>query len=683
MYRIVNFGAVLFLIWGHALRAASPEDIAFRARLVKGTHAYYMDEPIEIELSYSSQIEKKYYGSFSRGVDPRFDSVTPQVTPSAGFFDMRGLKREEGDIFIGVVGPTDVGSKPVTQRFDLSKWYRFQKPGHYSVTVTSRDVWRVKRKEEGGGHEDLTLESNPVDLDILPADPVRIAGELGTIEQGLSTSRDNDERQLLADRLARIDTPASVQMGVQLYLASTDNTGQSMFYWGLRESSQIDVIIPLLETALSDPVTINLEGLTELLADLQRRQELGVMPDPNDPARQQKYTEEMQARSKVRDKYVAQANERLMASIERRSGRQRVEAIYQVWYEAAELNADLSLNPAWHAKDLLAPGELSRLQSDVLAVANDLSPDQQERFVTIAWPTMRHEQLLPLIRKLATTRDPRPAWPHNNGAFRLWCEGWPEECDAAIVRDVLESNTNVDKEVILLLPEAEHRELDKLLETKLKDPAILHDPLQSQRTAVVILRAGSRNIASAVDSFLDRTRRWCDGEHGGEAWGDLIGYLFRVSPERGAKRLSEALQAKDRYCGGGVLGTLGSVRPSEDLIPIVTKALDSPNLSVAESAALYLGAHGPASTEDALWRRLEALWSVWRDRSSELSNPLTGGFGAGTKGETANLEKGLAAALSQAKNWKLSPEELDRLQSGCLTQQCRDMSDGRHGTMIH
>ena len=212
----------------------------------------------------------------------------------------------------------------------------------------------MKRKEEGGGHEDLTLESNPVDLDILPADPVRIAGELGTIEQGLSTSRDNDERQLLADRLARIDTPASVQMGVQLYLASTDNTGQSMFYWGLRESSQIDVIIPLLETALSDPVTINLEGLTELLADLQRRQELGVMPDPNDPARQQKYTEEMQARSKVRDKYVAQANERLMASIERRSGRQRVEAIYQVWYEAAELNADLSVNPEWHAKELLA-----------------------------------------------------------------------------------------------------------------------------------------------------------------------------------------------------------------------------------------------------------------------------------------------------------------------------------------
>src|SRR5439155_9454630 len=49
MYRIVNFGVVLILICGHALRAASPEDIAFRARLVKGTHVYHMGEPIEIE----------------------------------------------------------------------------------------------------------------------------------------------------------------------------------------------------------------------------------------------------------------------------------------------------------------------------------------------------------------------------------------------------------------------------------------------------------------------------------------------------------------------------------------------------------------------------------------------------------------------------------------------------------
>ena len=599
MRRIVNFGVVLFLISGHALRAASPEDVSFRARLVNSAHAYHMGESIEIEISYSSPIKKKYYGSFSYGGYPQYDSVVPHVTPSDGLVDMRELIR--GEIVAGHVlygGPTDVGSSPVIKRFDLSEWYRFQRSGRYSLTVTSREVWRKKSKEEGGGDEDLTLESSPVDLEILPADPVWVAGELSTIKQGLRTARDHGARQLLADRLARLDTPASVQVAVPLYLSSTENLDEWMFHRGVSESSQIHVIIPLLEAGLSDPAINTPVSLPELLADLQTRKELGVVPanpGDQDPAAQQKWTEEIQVRSNVRAKYLAQANARLVASIDRRSGPQRVAAIYQAWYEATQLNACRALSKPWrcesteNAPQPWVPVELARLQSAVLAVAKDLSPGRQQACVTRAWPTMPHEQLLPLIRRLAADRDTHAAVSFDAGVFSQWCEGWRQECDAAILQDVLKSNANVDEHVILLLPEAEHPEFDAMLEAKLKNPAMLDDSLQSQRTAVVILRAGSRSIAPAVDSFLDRTQRSCNGEEWGETWGDLIGYLFRVEPETGAKRLSEVLQAKDNPCGWKVLGTLNSVRPSEDLIPIVTQALYSPNLIVARSAAVYVG----------------------------------------------------------------------------------------------
>src|SRR3989442_497453 len=99
-----------------------------------------------MEISYSSRIQKKYYG-FLFDTKPHFDSVTPHVTPSDGVLDMRDLQRGEGGegfVGFGIYGsPMDVGSKPITQRFDLSNWYRFQKPGRYSVTVTSREVWWV------------------------------------------------------------------------------------------------------------------------------------------------------------------------------------------------------------------------------------------------------------------------------------------------------------------------------------------------------------------------------------------------------------------------------------------------------------------------------------------------------------------------------------------------------------
>ncbi len=664
MHRILNFGIVLFLIWGHPLRAANPEDIEFRVRPVKDTHVYHMGESIEMEISYSSQIEKKYYGSFS-GPSPELAGVTPHVTPIDGVFDLRELRRDHGvaGSFLGGLGY--VGAQPVTQQLDLCRWYRFQRPGHYSVIVTSTEVSRLKGAEEGGRQEHLTLESNPVDLDILPADPAWVAGELSNIEQELNTARDAGKRGPALRRLALLDTPASVQMLLQLYLANSDGAEDWMFDSGLRDSSQIDIIIPLLETALSDPAAHVPSGLPEMLADLQTRKELGVMPAyPSDPAEQQKWTEESKGRSKVHDKYLARANALLVASIERRSGPQRATAIYQVWYDADQLKAT----------EPLAPEVLSRLQSNVLAVANDLDHAQQVQFVVLAWQTMPHEQLLPMIRKLAEDSVNHPAGYDNHEAFQLWCEGWPEECSAAILQDVLESNAKTDMNVILLTSEAEHPELDKMLETQLRDPATLQDWAQSQRTAAVVLRAGSRNIASAVDSFLDQSgrTRGCAGE----TRGDLLGYLFRVAPEDGGKRLTAELQAKNNSCGSEVLRTLHSVRPSDDLIPIVTKALDSPDFVVAQSAALYLGEHGPASTEDALWRRLEAVWSAWQGRSSELPDEMMS-VGPDIKDQTAMLERALASALSHAANWKLSPAELDRLRSGCLTQRCRDIADGK------
>jgi hypothetical protein len=501
-----------------------------------------------------------------------------------------------------------------------------------------------------------------VDLDILPADPAWLTVELSNIEQALTTTGNAGERVLPLQRLALLDTPASVQRLVQLYLANPVQGEDWIFDSGLRDSSQIDVIIPLLEAALSDPAANPPTSLPELLAYLQTRKELGVVPAyPSDPAKQREWTDQWERRSEVRDKYFARVGALLSASIERRSGPPRATAIYQAWYYAGQQNAT-------------SPEERLRLQSNVLAVAGDLNHAQQVQFVAGAWQTMQHEKLLPLIRTLAMDGGALAAVYDNHEVFQLWCEGWAAECNAAILQDIVESNAQIDKNVILLMSEAEHPELDEMLETMLRDSAMARDSFSAQRTAAVILRSGSRNITSAVDSFLEQVagKRGCDGDTQGE----LLGYLFRVAPEDGGKRLSGELQDKNDSCGIQVLRTLHSVRPSGGLIPIVTNALDSPNLGTAQWAALYVGEHGPASSKDALWRRLEALWSLWRGRSSELAGEMMNVV-PDVRDETLMLEQALASALSHATNWKLSPTELQRLHSGCLTQPCRDIAEGK------
>ena len=134
---------------------------------------------------------------------------------------------------------------------------------------------------------------------------------------------------------------------------------------------------------------------------------------------------------------------------------------------------------------------------------------------------------------------------------------------------------------------------------------------------------------------------------------------------------------QDDKCGGDQLfRILNSARYSNDLVPVALKALDSPNLGAAATAALFLGNRGATQVEDALWQRLGSLWLLWRDRAGELRTTVTP-RDQGIQSRSSRLEQSLASALSHASNWKLTPSEHDRLRDGCLTEQCQAIADSK------
>src|ERR1700730_18018136 len=146
MHRIFIFGIALFLICLHPLGATNPEDIEFRARVVKDTHAYHMGESIELEIVYSSQSEKKY----QRNSTSSLENVNLRLTPPDGVVDLRPLRWEGGWAGSVISGMGYLSSQPVTQQLDLCAWYRFYKPGHYSIIITSKEVSRLKSAGEDG-----------------------------------------------------------------------------------------------------------------------------------------------------------------------------------------------------------------------------------------------------------------------------------------------------------------------------------------------------------------------------------------------------------------------------------------------------------------------------------------------------------------------------------------------------
>jgi len=410
MKRALAFGLYVAIACGQPVRAANPSDIDFALRLTSNASSYHLGEPIGFEISYASGAERKYLTSQTNPI-PESGSVTVRIAPLEGALDPRALRPCWGGIGVSILssGPLYLTSRPNTERADLTNWYRFQKPGHYSFTVTSRMVSRSKGLDEGGGQEILTLESNAVEFDILPPDPGWEAEELQTIVLELDGAKNPGDRAPAHYRLALLGTPDAARTLVGLYLSSSDSDKYS-YAFGLTQSSQLDVIIPLLETALSNP-EVSPSGVVDLLAQLKVRKELGVSAAvSDDAASQQKSQAECNERRKLYDDYLARENALVLSRITRQAGPQQPAAIYEAWRNVENQYAQ----DGQYASSAQAPENLTQLRQAMLNIAEELGPDQQTQFVISEWKILPHEQLLPMIRNLALA--------HRLDADELWCE---------------------------------------------------------------------------------------------------------------------------------------------------------------------------------------------------------------------------------------------------------------------
>ena len=403
------------------------------------------------------------------------------------------------------------------------------------------------------------------------------------------------------------------------------------------------------------------------------RKDLGVLPPrPQDPAGQSEWKDRYAARTKLFQEYVAKANARVFRSIERRTGPERAAAIYQAWFTAERQNASKPVGPEI----------LSRLRSEVLSTALELGPGERVQVLYSMWPSEPHGLLKPIVLSLAESRRKEDSFSLDEG-YKFWCEGWPQECSRAILSDAIHPGTPTSKNVIFLMAESEHPELDEILNARLRDPGMIQDSWESQRAAAIILRAGSRKVRPAVDEFLDKYV--AQPRYGCEIEGYLIGYLFRTAVADATKRFTEETGSGNHPCASQLLRTLDTARYSDELIPLAAMALDSGDLGSAGMAATFLGLRGPATVEPALWQRLETLREKWRERAAELRGADTGIFDGGVgeqsaqreRASTVQLEQALVSALVRDANWKLTSGEQDRLREGCLTEKCRDIADGK------
>jgi hypothetical protein len=387
--------------------AVAPSDVHLTLAVTKSPAVYNLGERIVCELSFSTSTPGKYGIASTSGSGLETFIATPQNGTTDPHVD---LGRQLAFIIAQSILSSfaTLSSVPHVIRTDLNEWLRFNHPGVYRLQARSSRVGLFSEQSIP-----VPLNSNEIEVTVLPADPAWIAGELSEIRKTLESSESGPEQKTTAAlRLRYLNTESSAAEMVRQLPDAADEPYHYALHEGLIESSFRKAAIRVLQQTVRGPATHVSSDAVDLLTTLTLLDEYQNQPIPEELSALQRSAQERRDRySAVSAKYTAE----LKASLPQRSGRALTDAIFALW-KKQEL----------HSQG--APSDsLVTLRQEIVSIAGDLTLNQQAWLLSIYWQGLPNRaSLLSLVKKLALSDQPiELSWVGRDlrkTAVACWCE---------------------------------------------------------------------------------------------------------------------------------------------------------------------------------------------------------------------------------------------------------------------
>jgi len=380
----------------------SPSDLRLTLAVTRSPAIYRLGERIECELSFSTSKPGKYrivHTGQPRGPGAG-ESETFIVTPRDGATDPRvDLNQQLGFPIVGstLSSSDQLSSVPQVVRIDLNEWLRFVSPGVYRLQARSS---RVSLFHEHSPANELVMNSNDIEVTILPAEPAWIAGEVSDTRKILDSPESSPEQKTSAtSRLRYLNTESATVEMVRELPETDDERCHYALYEGLLESSSRKIAIAMLQQTLRGPATRVSWDAVELLTTLTVLDGFQGQPIPQYSSKDPKQVKVLRKAVEERsDRYAAVSAKytaELKASLPQRSGRALTDAVFCLW-------KDQELHSRGVPTD-----SLTAMRREIVSLAGDLTLDQQAWLLSIYWPDLPDRlRLLPLVKKLALSSQP-------------------------------------------------------------------------------------------------------------------------------------------------------------------------------------------------------------------------------------------------------------------------------------
>jgi hypothetical protein len=625
-------------------------DAAVSVAIPDGRKSFKEGEIIPLVLSFTSTANDRYIADV-RGYDRsgrltiETYCVEPAVRdPLADYFSTGA--------FMGGLGSTQhLSQKPFTATAQLNEW-RQPGPGHYRLYVVSHRVWRPPDSGEQTPYQrvSVTLRSNPIEFDVVAADADWSSQQLQQATAAFQADTGGKEVEA-AKKLRFLNTRESTDTLARLFIGLNDQqSGGWDLMFGLYGSSYRTEAIAAMQREINDPT----HPITQEFLQTLGRMQIGADPkwavpvfDPEHRDVWEDYWRRRQAHEHELAQTLVAAT---VSALPQKTGRARV----------------LTVQTLAQSSDLLNPATAAQMRKQLIASWRELPEHTQQELIQYRWQLIGGPEMLPILLDLVSGPAPLARTMDamaRDAALRRIYELDPAKGRSLILRDLSDPKAQPSVSLVKLLP------ADQLQPVVQESLRRIEQNNARDLDYHLLELYGSQSDSKAVETvFNQHLGEWaCDPQDA------MLRYFLRVDPEFGIRTVQASLAARQATgCYHMLLQDLGKSLPKVESIAI--KALDDPDLELANDAALALGSWGTAKAEAALWARLESFHQDWKGREGELRQ--TDNYNSPTDRATA-FEATLINSIATGTSWICDPRKLDRLSALASPRQQLQVSNFR------
>lgn len=636
---------------------SQPEGVSLLLSLKGGSRQFHVGEVIPLRLAFSSSVPGRYsvdMASYDRS--GRMTSEEFHLEPHDGWSDPLTDYFDSGLFSFmggGLRGIPELGTEPKTMDLDLNEWVRFERPGHYRLSVSSS---RVQPKNRDSSGERFTIASNEVEFEIVPIDNEWAQQQVARSLAAFS-STDQDAASHAARTLRFLGTENAVSAMVEKFRG--DEGGCDLDYmFGLIGSSSRAFVVHEMEAALDGhdhPISPMFVRTLAVLA--YRLDHPEPFPSPPLLALGQDNTawEQWRQQSKQREDslkpYLRRYLGRLRDSLNHKTDRAFAEGLISIMIEGTE--SGVLEDPEF--------GEFFTQTRDRMpALFLQLPKGSQESLLSFWWEQIRSSEMAPVLRKLY---DTTPSFQRGE-YLRLINDLDHKQARDLVLEDMQRPNPTLLYDEIHILGNEALPAIDHVLARRL-DEAEKSQATSFPIFAMLIERHATVQVLPEIEAVYQRF-----GESGDcAARANLVAYFLRVDFKYGKQELNRInwdAKGGTPGCGGLALGIALDRQPSVALEQLAKSRLWNTDPRIATDAAETLRESGSPGSEKSIWKRLQEWHKEFVARSESLDTP--------DNKTQLRLGSALLKAIAQGTGWIANADKLTELKEYCVSkEQCSEI----------